>query len=74
MVPIADPGASSKAICSLCWNVPVTPSSVILEALPFVLEYPVAPDVIPTYFLPDTILTAPVKIMFVYRSTSAKAS
>ena len=51
---------------------PVTPSNRMLEALPFVLEYPVAPDDIPTYFLPDTILTEPVKMMFVYRSMSAR--
>ena len=53
-------------------NVPVTPSNRILEVLPFVLEYPVAPDDIPTYFLPATILTEPVKTMFVYRSMSAR--
>ena len=52
-------------------NEPVTPSNEALEALPFVLENPVAPDVIPTYFLPDTQDTLPVIPSVVNRSTSA---
>ena len=53
-------------------NVPVTPSNETFEALPLVLENPVAPDVIPTYFLPATQVTLPDIPSVVNRSTSAR--